>query len=132
LDSLFFPAFAGRAHARIPHTKAAKSARGLRGEGIRGLRARLFKYRSIAFSCKYCYRGEVKTTIDVPDEVLHRAKVVAAQRRTTLRELVLTGLDQVLVGKGEAVNVVGALARLERGMRLGGKFIAREEIHARR
>jgi hypothetical protein len=74
----------------------------------------------------------VKTTIDVPDEVLHRAKVVAAQRRTTLRDLVLTGLDQVLVGKGEAVNVVGALARLERGMRLGGKFIAREEIHARR
>lgn len=74
----------------------------------------------------------MKTTIDVPDEVLHRAKVVAAQRRTTLRELVLTGLDHVLVGKGEAVNVVGALARLERGMRLGGKFITRGEIHARR
>ena len=44
----------------------------------------------------------MKTTIDVPDEVLHKAKVV------------------------------GALARLEKGMRLGGKFIARDEIHARR
>ena len=38
----------------------------------------------------------VKTTIDVPDELLHRAKVVAAQRRTTLRELVVRGLDRAI------------------------------------
>ena len=67
----------------------------------------------------------MKTTIDVPDAVLHRAKVLAAQRRTTLREL-------VLAGKGEVANTVGALARLGRGLRLGGKFVAREEIHERR
>ena len=74
----------------------------------------------------------MKTTIDVPDAVLHRAKVLAAQRRTTLRELVLAGLDQVLAVKGEVANTVGALARLGRGLRLGGKFVAREEIHERR
>ena len=26
----------------------------------------------------------MKTTIDLPDDILHRAKVMAAQRRTTL------------------------------------------------
>jgi hypothetical protein len=37
----------------------------------------------------------MKTTIDFPDDLLHRAKVVAAQRRTTLRELVVRGLETV-------------------------------------
>lgn len=40
----------------------------------------------------------MKTTIDFPDELLHRAKVVAAQRRTTLRELVVRGLESVTDG----------------------------------
>jgi hypothetical protein len=35
----------------------------------------------------------MRTTIDVPDDLLHRAKVVAAQRKQTLKELVLQGLD---------------------------------------
>jgi hypothetical protein len=74
----------------------------------------------------------MKTTIDVPEDVLHRAKVVAAQRRTTLRELVLMGLDQVLRGKEERVSTTGAMARLAKGIHLGGKFLSREEIHARR
>ena len=74
----------------------------------------------------------MKTTIDMPEDVLHRAKVAAAQRRTTLRELVLKGLDQVLGGKEERVNTAGAMARLEKGIHLGGKFLSREEIHARR
>lgn len=34
----------------------------------------------------------MKTTIDFPDELLHRVRIVAAQRKTTLRELVLKGL----------------------------------------
>ncbi|MCC5843988.1 MAG: hypothetical protein JJU05_07040 [Verrucomicrobia bacterium] len=38
----------------------------------------------------------MRTTIDVPDEMFHAAKVLAAQRKTTLRELVLAGLDQVM------------------------------------
>jgi len=31
----------------------------------------------------------VKTTIDLPEEILHRAKIVAAQRKTTLKDLVI-------------------------------------------
>lgn len=38
----------------------------------------------------------MKTTIEIPDEIVRRAKIVAAERRTTLRGLVLEGLEQVL------------------------------------
>lgn len=35
----------------------------------------------------------MKTTIDLPEDLLHRAKITAAQRKTTLRELVVRGLE---------------------------------------
>lgn len=35
----------------------------------------------------------MRTTIDVPEALLHRAKIVAAQRKTTLKDLVVQGLD---------------------------------------
>jgi len=38
----------------------------------------------------------MKTTVDLPEEMLHRAKILAAQQRTTLRELVMKGLSFVL------------------------------------
>lgn len=38
----------------------------------------------------------MKTTMDLPDEILVKAKVMAAERRTTLRELVVQGLQQVI------------------------------------
>lgn len=41
----------------------------------------------------------MKTTIELPDAIVQRAKVYAAQTRVTLRELVLQGLEQVLDGK---------------------------------
>jgi len=44
------------------------------------------------YSRIYC---RMKTTIDLPEEVLTRAKILAAERRTTLKELVLQGLKLV-------------------------------------
>ncbi|MEI8309716.1 MAG: hypothetical protein WCH98_03065 [Verrucomicrobiota bacterium] len=41
----------------------------------------------------------MKTTIELPDALIHQAKVLAAERRVTLRELVLQGLEQVLSEK---------------------------------
>lgn len=41
----------------------------------------------------------MKTTIELPDTVVMRAKVLAAERRTTLRALVLEGLEHVLSEK---------------------------------
>ena len=40
----------------------------------------------------------MKTTIDIPDAVLHRAKIVSAQRKTTLKALVMKGLMMELDG----------------------------------
>jgi hypothetical protein len=74
----------------------------------------------------------MKTTIDLPEEILHRAKIVAAQRRTTLKELVLSGLDHVLGISTQHQGREDALTRLRKGMNLGSKPLAREEIHARR
>jgi hypothetical protein len=74
----------------------------------------------------------MKTTIDLPDEVLHRAKIVAAQRRTTLKELVLSGLDLVLKLDTDAAARQAALARLRQGLHLGGQPLTREQAHERR
>ena len=72
----------------------------------------------------------VKTTIDLPEAMLHRAKVVAAQRKTTLRDLVVKGLQSEL-NQGVAHDREGALARLRKGFHLKGKALRREEIYER-
>ncbi len=38
----------------------------------------------------------MKTTIEIPDAIAQRVKVLAAERQTTLRDLVLQGLEKVL------------------------------------
>lgn len=38
----------------------------------------------------------MKTAIDIPEDLLHRAKIAAAQRKSTLKELVLQGLDYMI------------------------------------
>ena len=51
----------------------------------------------------------MKTTIDLPEELLIEAKKKAAEERTTLRKLVTQGLRQVLDrddGPGEVVREV--------------------------
>jgi hypothetical protein len=73
----------------------------------------------------------MKTTIDLPDDLLHRAKVAAAQRKTTLKELVLTGLDWVLRSETETADRSAALARLQKGLRLGGQPLTRDQAHER-
>ena len=74
----------------------------------------------------------MKTTIDLPDDLLHEAKVVAAQKRTTLRELVVTGLDMALHSGKQSPETEAALDRLQRGFHLGGKRLTREQIYERR
>ena len=74
----------------------------------------------------------MKTTIDIPDELLHRAKVAAAQRRTTLKDLIQTGLDMVLRSETELSSRQRALDRLQQGLRLGGKPLTRDQTHERK
>jgi hypothetical protein len=73
----------------------------------------------------------MKTTIDLPDDLLHRAKVVAAERKTTLKELMQNGLDWVLRSEIETANRPAALARLQKGLHLGGQPLSRDEAHER-
>lgn len=73
----------------------------------------------------------MKTTIDLPDDLLHRAKVAAAQRKTTLKELVQAGLDWVLRSDTETADRTAALARLQKGLRLGGRPLTRDQAHER-
>lgn len=73
----------------------------------------------------------MKTTIDLPDDLLYRAKVAAAQRKTTLKELVQAGLDWVLRSDTETADRAAALARLQKGLRLGGRPLTRDQAHER-
>jgi hypothetical protein len=95
---------------------------------------------SSALACvglEYCftaislYIDHMKTTIDLPEEILHRAKIVAAQRRTTLKELVISGLDHELGLSGSGHSQQAAVARLRKGVNLGGQPLARADLYAR-
>jgi hypothetical protein len=68
------------------------------------------------YSCIYAC---VKTTIDLPDDVLLKAKVVAAERRTTLRELMIQGIRLITQTPPEAEEKErkAALKRLLKGMK---------------
>ena len=46
----------------------------------------------------------MKTTIDLPDALLHEAKVLAARRRTSLKALVEKGLEHILHGTSSATE----------------------------
>lgn len=41
----------------------------------------------------------MRITIELPEDIVRRAKMLSAERRTTLRELVLQGLEHVLSEK---------------------------------
>ena len=71
----------------------------------------------------------MKTTIDLPEEMLHRAKVFAARQHSTLKELVIAGLDHVL-GTSASTSLDAPLGRLRQGLHLGNKAMSRDEIHA--
>jgi hypothetical protein len=74
----------------------------------------------------------MKTTVDLPDEILHRAKVAAAERRTTLKALIVAGLDQVLRSTAQASDArAAALDRLHKGLPLTGKPLSRDQAHER-
>ena len=80
----------------------------------------------------------MKTTSDGPDDLLHRAKITAAQRKTTLKELVLQGLeyatrhempDPETERKERAAKLIAALP-VGRNTEPVGR-LNREELHDR-
>lgn len=73
----------------------------------------------------------MKTTIDLPDDILERTKIAAARRKTTIKKLVIEGLEAILGEDNSSATPADALARLQGGYHLGGKPLSRDEIHAR-
>ena len=73
----------------------------------------------------------MKTTIDLPEELVRRAKVAAAQRRSTLKNLVIEGLEAALSRETPSQIPADAMARLRKGYHLGGEPLKRDDIHAR-
>lgn len=78
------------------------------------------------------YKLRMKTTIDLPDEIVQRTKVAAALRRTTMRSLIIDGLEKVLQEEATPSPSASALARLRQGYHLGGNPLPRGEIYAGR
>ena len=52
----------------------------------------------------------MKTTIDLPEALLRRAKVTAARRQTSLKNLVVEGLQRVLSSSSGGEGPSGAVA----------------------
>lgn len=75
----------------------------------------------------------MRTTIDLPDPLLERVKITATVKKTTIRNLVIQGLEVVLRAESDSSPGAprSALARLRAGYALGGKPLSRDEIHAR-
>ncbi len=51
--------------------------------------------------CNIAYLGDMKTTIDISDNLLNRARELARQEKTTLKELTEEGLQLVLSRRGQ-------------------------------
>jgi hypothetical protein len=71
----------------------------------------------------------MKTTIDLPDDLLHGAKVFAAQQKSTLKELVIRGLNIVMESGNHGESSQATLSRMRKGLRLGGKPLTRAQAH---
>jgi hypothetical protein len=75
--------------------------------------------------------GLVKTTIDLPDDILEKTKIAAVMRRTSIKNLVIQGLELVLREEIASPPPTDALARLRKGYHLGGQPLTRDQVHAR-
>lgn len=79
----------------------------------------------------------MKTTIDLPEDILRRAKLVAVQRKTTLKDLVIMGLEHATshppadTEKERQDRAARIIAALQAGNTKPMKPLARDEIYNR-
>lgn len=73
----------------------------------------------------------MRTTIDLPDDLLERTKIAAAKRRTSVKQLVVAGLQSILDEATSGAGNADAMARLKTGYPLGAKPLTRDQAHAR-
>ena len=73
----------------------------------------------------------MRTTIDLPEDLFEQTKIAAVKRRTSVKNLIITGLSEFLAKETPSPPPSAALMRLKSGYHLGGKPIDREQAHAR-
>lgn len=79
-------------------------------------------------------RGKQNVTVSLPAEIIRKAKVLAAQRSTSISGLLAEQIEK-LVGEEDAYERAKrrALALLDQGFHMGGKITAtRESLHDRK
>jgi hypothetical protein len=71
-------------------------------------------------------------TVQLDRELIRKARILAAKRGTSVSGLLASELKK-LIGEDEAYESArrSALEFLEKGFRLGGKKVSREELHER-
>jgi hypothetical protein len=102
--------------------------------GFHGLQAAAGPQKSLLNVHLYGFmHSSMRTTIDLPDPLLERVKISAAKQQTTMRDLVIKGLEVVL-NQEEAADPAAArsaLQRLRKGFALGNRPLSRDQAHAR-
>ena len=100
----------------------------------------MFQWRLMPTLAKYpysCICGSVKTTIDLPDDVFLKTKILAAERRTTFKDLVIQGLNLLTQAPPEFADIKrkAVLKRLLKNMQASNTEamvpLKREEIYDR-
>ncbi|PAW63273.1 MAG: hypothetical protein B9S38_17755 [Verrucomicrobiia bacterium Tous-C4TDCM] len=57
----------------------------------------------------------MKTTVDIPDDILERTKIAAVRRRTSIKNLIIEGLEAVLREDAPADDTEAFVAAFSRG-----------------
>jgi len=78
-------------------------------------------------------RRKQNLTVSLDQTVIHKAKVIAAQRSTSISDLVAQQIESLVsADEGYERAKKHALAMLDRGFHLGGEFkVSRDELHER-
>ena len=69
-------------------------------------------------------------TVQISKELIRKARIVAAQRGTSISGLLATELERI-VGEHEAYEVARRSCSSKRDFHLGGKRVNRDELHER-
>lgn len=75
----------------------------------------------------------MKTTVDLPDSILERTKIAAIRRRTTIKNLIIEGLETVLREDVSADDTEAFVAAFSRGNNFDSPVgkVHRHEIYDR-
>jgi hypothetical protein len=75
----------------------------------------------------------MRTTIELPDPLLERVKITAAKQQTTMRQLIIQGLEIILDRETAPAPAAArsALTRLQQGFALGNQPLSRDQTHGR-